>query len=631
MLHDEYLEVLKRDYMRHSSPSLQKYGASLMRSLRGARRLVVDDGVIKRVERKGQPEILDWSMLTEQMPATDDSAPHMPATLVEKLAGMKIPGGSLWVEQEENCPDTDVFREGISAILLEEVEEGISYSFFMTEDVYHYLPDVTVIFQTNGEVDIKLSAFGVSELRENMRDAGIEGVLADSGYYQGDQIRQSIWENRILLAAAWMACSKDARISDEIQRPVAKVTQAPRIRPDIKAIHPNRFLTDFIGIEDAAVGDLSGVPAFIDDGIEGILGELQRKMNVLVECYPVWAGAVPVEKRPENPTIAIKGLQDILSTLTGFRRSGSHVFHLNGDLSSVLAQTDLDGLMCDDIRPPYNNFYLSFEEKIPFSVNDEHLIFEGVYIRREKEDNSLHFTMIISPETPEGQALADFRHPIEFSLRMEPDTSLEQALLNALESNHYDIQKSPPVAVSEEAVKKAAEMGVNVRSVDKSAATLLAEMHETGFDSVVECLRVIGNSLILLTDRPEQITGKEEWVGASDEVKYQLDAPSKKGRERGRKMALEEGCLPIRMLSLDPDIVASIQKTREEVTDENRRGSPSVAYWRTGHWRWQPYGPQNSLRRRVWIEPRLCNEKAPLIAAGSHYENKRDDSSDFEP
>lgn len=602
-----------------------------MRSLRGASRLVLGDGVIKRVEKKGQPEIIDWSLLTDQMPSIDGNAPQMPAVLVEKLASMKLPGGSLWIEEEEYRHDSDGIREGVTAILLEEVEEGIAYSYFLTEDVFHYLPDVTVIFQTNGEVDINLTAAGVSRLRENMEDGGIQGVLDDSNYYQGKHIRKAIWENRIFLAAAWMACSKDALISDTVQKPVAKVTQAPRIRSDIKAIHPNRFLSDFPGIEDAAFGELFGISAFIDDGIEGILGELQKKMNVLVECYPVWAGAIPVEKRPENPTIPMKGLQEIISTLSGFKRSGSHVFHLNGDLSSILAQTEMDGLMCDDIRPPYNNFYLSFEEKIPFFANDEHLIFEGAYIRREKDDNSLHFMMIISPEKPEGQALADFRHPIEFSLQMEPDISLEQALLNAVESNDYDTQKSPPVAVSEEAAGMAAEMGIELRSVDKSATTLLAEMHESGFNSVAECLRVIGNSLILLTDKPEQITGKEEWVGASDAVKYQLDAPTKKGKERGRKMALEEGCLPVRMISLDPSLAANIKQTREEVAEENRRGSPSVAYWRTGHWRWQPYGPQNSLRRRKWIEPKLCNEKAPLIAAGSHYENKSDDSFDFEP
>lgn len=631
MLHDEYLNVLKKDYMQHGSPSLRKYAASLMRSLRGASRLVVDESALKRVEKKGQPEIIDWSMLADQMPGTDDNALHMPEMLVEKLAGMKLPGGLLWIEQEESPSDDEEYREGISAILLEEVEEGIAYSYFMAEDFYHFLPHVTVIFQTSGEVDIKLTASGVSELRENMENGGSEGVLADSAYYQGKQAGEYIWEYRNLLAAAWMACSKDPLISGAVQKPVAKATQVPRIRSDIKAIHPNRFLSDFPGIEDAAFGDLSGIPAFIDNGVEGLLEEYRQKMSVLAECYPAWLGAIPVEKQPESSSIVMRGLQGMLNTLSGFKRSGSHVFHLNGDLSTLLAQTEMDGLMCDDIRPPYNDFYLSYEEKIPFSANDERLIFEGTYIRREKDDNSLHFTMIISPEKPEGQALADFRHPIEFSLQMEPDISLEQALINAVESNDYDTEKTSPPAVPEDAARMAAEMGIELRAVDKTSTTLLAEMHESSFNSVAECLRVVGNSLILLTDKPEQITGKEEWVGASDAVKYQLDAPSKKGRERGRKMAMEEGCLPIRMLSLDPSVAASIRETREEDAEANRGGSPSVAYWRTGHWRWQPYGPRNSLRRWKWIEPKLCNEKAPLIAAGSHYENRREDTSDLEP
>jgi hypothetical protein len=37
-----------------------------------------------------------------------------------------------------------------------------------------------------------------------------------------------------------------------------------------------------------------------------------------------------------------------------------------------------------------------------------------------------------------------------------------------------------------------------------------------------------------------------------------------------------------------------------------------------GHWRWQPYGPKSSLRRRQWIEPYWKGPEDGVIPVRTH-------------
>lgn len=607
MYRDDYLEDLSYQIGQTDFQSVRTEIDRTIRAIRRAGAIQMTDVLKKAAVEKAPAQLQNWNLPEKAM--TDGRDPHLlEQHLVQTISKMKVPGGALWIEPEQ---DEEYTYLPADILLLENTADGVKISAFFYEDSSYFLPMSTVVFRPDGTIKAEMTAIGVEEARDFFSQSGPAEVIDHCTYVLHDPLK-TMFNHKELLAAAWLAAERDPEFLSHICAPLERAALPATPHQVLSRIHPQRIFEELPGLVDAKISS----KATIDrrDLIKSLMGMIGGSLNTLISNYAVWTADLPVELRPENPVVFTRGVQELLATISGFERGGSHVFHLNGNLSEVLGQTELSGITCNDIRLPHDRLYLSYEERIPFPVNGENLVFEGAYVSKTGS-HEIELTMVVKPEGPKGHPILDFRTPISIRLDLSASLSLEDAMIEAIGSGGYNTDPGAPVVISDEVREAALGMGISVSPVGKPSSATIAGFHEDAFPAVVDALRIVGNSLLMLGSRPEQILQEDVWPGASKETLYQLQAPSPKGKERGRRMAELEGVMGYRILSLDPKVE---QRIREEV--QERRGSPSVAYWRRGFWRQQAHGPGRSLRKLTWVEPTLCNEKAGLIAQGSLYE-----------
>jgi hypothetical protein len=371
-------------------------------------------------------------------------------------------------------------------------------------------------------------------------------------------------------------------------------------------LHPRKISRDFPGlvfdridIRDIAPGSMS---------IESLLMPM---LNNIKNAYDDAVSDLDIEERPK-PGPILSSLTEVAASIQGYEKYGSQCFMLNGRVSEVLFNTSIEGILTTDLKMPYRAFYLGFEDEIPMVIGEEELLLDGTYIHAL--DGEISLSIIVSPRDPEGHPVLDYRQHLSLKLPVEPGLSVADAILRAIDEGGYDIDPGTGATISEEDKAYAAELGFHLDAVEQTTQSKNAARNNLAFEAVIDAMGVLANSLIMLSYKPDQMQENHDWIGASEDTLYQLAAPSRKGRERGQRMAEREGALPVRYITLTPD-------AQHELYDEMRssRGSPSVSYWRKGHHKWQPHGPGNKLRKRIWIEGKLCNEDAELRAEGSLY------------
>lgn len=309
----------------------------------------------------------------------------------------------------------------------------------------------------------------------------------------------------------------------------------------------------------------------------------------------------------------VQGLFHLHEALRTYLRSGSSCFQLNGPVSGLLTRTEIADIQVSDLRLPYDGVYLTFDQPPLLEIDGAPSVFEGAYL--SGSGSELTVTIITRPEGEADLTLETLQPPLVIRIPRWHGLSLQDAILEALETNGYDLDRGEGISPIP-AFRDAAEaLGSALLIPDRSAQDRIVDRNQENFGSMVEAVTLAANALMLLTAPPEEVRIAERWVGVREETGRLLTSGSASDRARGRAEAQRENVMPIRVISLNEGAERRLRDQEAEV-----RKSPEEAYWRKGHWRRQAHGPGKSLRRWVWIEPVLCNAEAELRRAGSVYQ-----------
>lgn len=343
--------------------------------------------------------------------------------------------------------------------------------------------------------------------------------------------------------------------------------------------------------------------------------ESQDTFPLIMLLYQEAVLDLPRDKRPED-LVLLQGLIHAYEDISLYQNCGSHCFLLNGDVARVMKQTDISQIQVSEITLPFNSIFMGFEEPVEVEIDGETLHFEGAYINGRRDTISV--TAVFAPLDGFDGTLATLKAPLRISLPRQYGMSLEDAILEAIETNGYDTDHGDDIDFNEDesslAGQIAEEFDTEVILATQSSQSKVAQRNEDAIGTLVDVLTLTANTMMAMTSLPEDIDVNETWFGLSEKAKLQMEAPSSKGKKRGRKMAFEEGVMPVRVISLTPEA-----RERHQATIKGLRGSPSEAYWRKGHWRRQAYGKGKELRRWIWVEPVLCNTQAEAISRGTVY------------
>lgn len=312
------------------------------------------------------------------------------------------------------------------------------------------------------------------------------------------------------------------------------------------------------------------------------------------------------------PNLKINTEVDRLFSWLDFDRSGRQIFDLSGPLVEMFRNTSADDVPVSLLSSPYKSYYLHFGAQAQLKCDDDWYV-DGAYITHWAEDNLLN--MAITFSSPDCQKVAEwtrfFEPRVTLSFTKDLfDLNIAEATDIVIERKRAEFQKkldkgdkNITADIAEEAQKVGLMMpGAQFIQLSGTVGQLYMDRLNRETDLLAGSLNLIVNAMCYLMAYPDDI--RSEWP---ESAPRHLVSEASKGHpavKKNTQTKLEKmGCRKIhlcgRALHQGPVVPSGPDATRTVKT-----------HWRRGHWKQQPYGQGNKLRKLVLIKPTLVNAGA---------------------
>lgn len=343
-----------------------------------------------------------------------------------------------------------------------------------------------------------------------------------------------------------------------------------------------------------------------------------NELNALVEAWqapPNYSIASrPLRDRihsPSRDSRAMFRIVDMLMFNSVFCANGRQIFDIPPQLCEMFRRTDVDDIAAEHIKVPYPGIYLHFGLQADLALESEWTP-EGAYVYELRGDDDgdrvLQFCVVSAP--------TDLERYREFDINIEPvyvqalaqqhmkmalGEAVELVLAEKMQQLRKEVTEEPMAKPDQETQELAAQHGIQLVSAQAARASAelagLEPMHRT----YLEMLKLIVNSLAYLTAYPKDV--ETTWPKSTPaHLLKELGKTDNRNEQRRIQAKLASlGFTPVHICGRK--LAAEIDR-QAAATGQYRH---SAAHWRRGHWRRQPHGPQNSLRKLVWLMPTLVN------------------------
>jgi hypothetical protein len=279
-----------------------------------------------------------------------------------------------------------------------------------------------------------------------------------------------------------------------------------------------------------------------------------------------------------------------------YREAGGHIFDVSGDLTGMFRNTSVDDIPVADLHSPYGAYYLHFGPQSDISLDGDWLV-DGVYVQHEPKARLLQFVFTTCPEDPKTL----------LAWNQTPEPSFAVAIVG----DHYDQLLGGAVAATIDErrthLRDKIKLGNTSTVTDTGVGLQInAKLHgehqlaimERRLSAMHSALELAVNSMCYLTAYPDDIIS--DWPATPPQntlAKTRKGHPvvrqnniSKLESQGYRKIHIAGRSLRQGPVKLDKQEVAGIR-----------------THWRRGHWKRQPHGPGNTLRKMVLIKPTLVS------------------------
>lgn len=355
-----------------------------------------------------------------------------------------------------------------------------------------------------------------------------------------------------------------------------------------------------------------------------LVGEVvQRKYNEMVQRFPF-------EQRPSGQ------MQFFQLVERGFRIAslascGMNIYTIDPKLRNALGRSKLGDVRLGDLHAPYQAFYLGFEQGsgIYFGTKDDpkRWLVDGAYIlvTEPEQKNSEYIWNIcvtcrsrISMLLPESWPLQEEPH-FTFDLKGKSDATFEDALGEAIESGGLDLEADQEVIADfKEAIASfqdgAERHGMQLTSPKITSREHLAKFKSENIIAAKQALALVLGAVCAITSKPDLKDKDPEWPDGTpmDLVRSIQDGKTPKARKRASGEIKRRGFTPVRRIDL------SSFGVRQQESDLPS-GKTVRPHWRSGHFRRQPHGKNNSLVTLKWIMPTIVNAGKGDVATSRLY------------
>jgi hypothetical protein len=351
----------------------------------------------------------------------------------------------------------------------------------------------------------------------------------------------------------------------------------------------------------------------------------QQAANWLVPIYNEKISRLPFEKRPADSRGMMREL-NLIFYASRFFTMGRNIFTLSPGLAQSLRHTNLDGVRVDDVKMPHRFFYMSLDGMGCGSLPGSPNVIDGAYI-----DATIPSVIQIvitsrrldcSPRTSKTWPLnRDTYFYFTRNLKEGENPTFQEVFEEAVLHGDIKVDTISEMPAENEMVTA----GMEIFNEDSSDPRVIEwrndrerndriEAVENGaaIESITSALSAVINALAWLSSEPDEPDLENGWTeGAPKNLVNDVMTGSKSVRKSAEYALLRQGFNRIKILG------HKIRIIDHEATDGT--GELRNAHWRIGHWRRQPHGPENTLRRLVWIRPVLVRSDLSLPSdSGGH-------------
>lgn len=329
---------------------------------------------------------------------------------------------------------------------------------------------------------------------------------------------------------------------------------------------------------------------FVAHANRGEAARLQFLNNEMIPLLRSASASIGKEKGPGPLQAEVVNVQ----VFGGFHAAGKVIFDITPGLFAALAMTDSDAIPCGEVPIPCDSFFIHFGDQDILS--DEIGNFEGAFVT--KVNGRLCVDLIKNSWGQSGFMSSDVGQPlIGISVDLtDPTKPLPQALSDSIDDV---IQKNESV------LKQVADIEAQLYRQYGQVVKVPSPVHSLMKRKplLTRALSIIANILFYLECAPEDVT--EDWGGDTPhEAKEALAMARSTGEAKTLGNTLTNaGYRKVRWIGRKFSMLA----TSRELYESLGTGKTLATHFRRGHIRPQAHGPQNSLRKLVFIAPVMVN------------------------
>ena len=302
-------------------------------------------------------------------------------------------------------------------------------------------------------------------------------------------------------------------------------------------------------------------------------------------------------KKEQRPTTCAMNEAWLSDTVARFFDGGQVVFHIEPRLKEAFQASDLGDATAEDLKFPFDVFYVHLGADLGMTFNAGAARLEGVFINRSQEGQVV---MTLAGELVDEPSHWGERGLESFTFHFAKE-DLDKPLLLAARA-HLEKKSQDPNDIPELAdLTGFAEAERNDILETWESHDEERRMHAANVDVVLECVRIAANALLYVSQYPEDMASDYQ-DGFPAGFREKIERSDGKTRERTLSKARSAGYTLIKR-------VGQVFE-RAESAEGGETPSPHL---RRAHWRRQAHGPRGSLRKLIWI-------RAVRVLGGTHRE-----------
>ena len=272
---------------------------------------------------------------------------------------------------------------------------------------------------------------------------------------------------------------------------------------------------------------------------------------------------------------------DFAQEFRKFNINGFNIFHIKPFLCELLSHTDLLSLNIKDLRLPYDNFYIYFENKYPIELDSRVYNFEGCYIFKNEFFLQLY--------------LATNSDQTDYSYKDHINYLTNERIIDIMIP--YDIKDS--ISINDYLGSDG-----NKQSLDRWNSEELKKWRPYLGDIL---LRIISSLYYL---------GEEEYKKDIEEIENKEDINNKNERSTKKHRNDNKGIIK----SNEIHKIHLCGKKLENAFSGVFEDKTLRPHWRRGHWRNHAYGPKYECHKKIWIYPIIVHPEKGEINIAHIYE-----------